>query len=179
VARRGRRYVPSEREVRELAEAAPTEAMGAFTLVAAFSGLRLFEVAALRREDFDSAGSLHVRCGKGGYERWSLLYEPGLAAIEDVLPRAGLVWRTSHGNRWDRRYVSRMWRGMRSEVGLPAAAVFHSLRHFHACWLLDRGAAVQDVAVQLGHHDRGELVQRRYGRMMSEDAARKRLGGLR
>jgi integrase len=50
---------------------------------------------------------------------------------------------------------------------LPEAR-WHDLRHFHATWLLDRGASVLDVAIQLGHRDGGELVRRRYGHPSSD-----------
>lgn len=153
--------------------------MRAFTLVAAFSGLRLFEVAALQRDDFDPKGSLMVRRGKGGFERVSLLYEPGLGALECVLPDSGRIWRSPRGHSWDRRLVSKLWKPMRLEVGLPDGATFHALRHFHACWLLDRGASVLDVSIQLGHQDNGVLVRRLYGRKRSAEAARGRLDGLR
>jgi integrase len=174
------KYVPTELEVRALAEAAPDDRMWAFTLVAAFSGLRLFEVGALRVEDFDPAGSLVVRRGKGGYaDEVSLLYEPGLGAIEDVLPESGLIWRTPRGNPWDRRFVWRLWGPMQERAGVPAACTFHALRHFHACWLLDKGAQMHDVGSQLRHHDNGELVRRLYGRQRSVDASLRRLDGLR
>lgn len=172
-------FVPTEEQVLELAEVARDDAMRTFTLVAAFSGLRLFEVAALERDDFNPAGNLHVRHGKGDRERVSLLYEPGLGALEAFLATSTRrrIWRTSHGNAFDRRFVSRLWGQMRGEVGFDGT--FHALRHFHACWLLDKGASLVDVSIQLGHRDNGELVQRLYGRMRSVEAGLRRLDGLR
>jgi integrase len=45
---------------------------------------------------------------------------------------------------------------------------FHSLRHFHASWLLNQGASDLDVALQLGHGRKDgtvdpTLVRRTYG----------------
>ena len=174
------KYIPSEEEVRAICDQAPDLPERAFALVAAFSGLRLFEVGRLDREHFDAAGSLVVARGKGGYkDEVSLLYEPGLSAIEEVLPDTGQIWATARGHRWDRRHVWRFWGAMVKRAGVDPACTFHALRHFHACWLLDRGASMLDVSIQLRHHDNGVLVQRLYGRHRSAVAARRRLDGLR
>jgi integrase len=176
------KYVPREHEVRALAEAAPDEAMWAFTLVAGFSGLRLHEVAGLDVEDFDPCGRLTVRRGKGGYENEvSLLYEPGLCALEDVIAgrTSGQIFSTPRGHRWDRRFVWRLWGPMVATVGVPAACTFHALRHFHSCWLVERGGAPIDVAAQMRHHDNGELVRKLYARHRAFGASLDRLDGLR
>lgn len=168
---------PTFGQVLELAAAARDEGMRAFTLTAAFSGLRLFEVAALDVADLVD-GRLVVRRGKGGYvNEDSLLYEPGLSALTDFAAGPGPIFRTAAAGEYSRQYVSRLWKPMREAVGFDGT--FHSLRHFHACWLLDQGAAIVDVAAQLRHHDRGRLVGEVYGRMLSRQAALGRLEGLR
>jgi integrase len=179
-----RQHVPSEETVLEIA-AGLDPLRRAFVLTALYSGLRLFEVGLLERQDVEGhevgreggPGLLQVRRGKGGFERVSLLYEPGLAALLEVLPAKGLVFRTSTGRPWDRKYVSRWWREAADAAGCPAT--FHSLRHRHACWLIDRGATDADVALQLGHHDFGDLVRREYGRHRAELEARRRLEAIR
>ena len=181
----GRREVrpPSYDEVLALAAVGRDEAMRVFTLVAAFSGLRLFEVAALEASDVTISGrELLVREGKGGFERRSLLFEPGLSALDEFLAgiipanNPGPIFKTERGTPYSRQHVSRLWIPMRRAVGVECT--FHALRHFHACWLLDQGASVRDVSIQLGHHDNGELVRRTYGRHASEVAARARLKDL-
>lgn len=136
---------------------------GAMIGIAAYSGLRLSEVAALEARDVLLGGRrLSVRCGKGGKARVSLLFRPELAA--EVPFRRPISRRA-----WDRRAINRCWVRLRDDVGLPECR-FHDLRHFHATWLWDAGVAPHDIAAQLGHADGGELVRRRYGHP-SADAA--------
>lgn len=47
-----------------------------------------------------------------------------------------------------RNALEHQWRDLRIQTGLHFR--WHSFRHYHATWLLDRGAKVDDVAVQLG-----------------------------
>ena len=47
---------------------------------------------------------------------------------------------------------------------------WHDLRHYHATWLLDRGASDADVAEQLGHKDGGRLVADLYGHTYNDNA---------
>jgi integrase len=176
--------------------AALADAMGplrAFTLTAAWSGLRLeCEVARLLAGDVserrgvlgpasdppvsamrspaalaDDVGLLHVRSGKGGKERHSVLFEPGLSALLEDGYATGHVFRNSRGNPWTRQAVNRHWQKARRRCGLEHV-IFHDLRVFHATWLLDRGVSEMDVALQLGHTDRmgrpnTALVRERYG----------------
>lgn len=178
---------PVETEVMGLLDAAPHATMATFAAVAAFSGLRLFEVAALELGDVDlDRGRLVVRRGKGrgpgDVPEDSLLFEPGLSALGIFLERGfayerGPMFRTGLGTRYSRQHVSRLWAPMRRTAGVDCT--FHALRHFHACWLLDRGASITDVAKQLRHRDNGQLVQRVYGRWLSRKAALDRLEALR
>lgn len=195
---------PTGQQVLDAAAAAPAP-FGAFILTAAFSGLRLFEVAGIHVEDIDFPGErVMVRRGKGGYSgETSLIFEPALGALAAHLgvdtpftcpacggravrgrcgcgwrmPDTGRVFSTAVGTAFDRRHVARLWRPVAQVTGI--GCTFHGLRHFHACWLLDQGASVEDVAVQLRHHDNGELVRRVYGRYRSSRAALSRLDGLR
>lgn len=163
------RAFPSEEQVLQLAEAAPTRHFRAYVLVAAFSGLRLFEVAAL------DTSCVHVleggRCrlevlsGKGGYYGESALFEPGISALleqmEQVTRPDGRIFSTPTGARWDRKSVSKVWVKMRDRLEMPFT--FHTLRHAHATWLLDQGVSELDVSLQLRHRDHGELVRKVYG----------------
>jgi len=181
--RRSREVVPPlPEEIEALLAAAPHEAMRVFALVGAYSGLRLFEIAALRPRAIDLAnGRITVEVGKGGYrDEVSLLYEPGLSALTEFMAGCrpdDLIWRTREGGAFSRQHVSRLWKGMRAAAGV--GCTFHALRHFHACWLLDKGAKVDDVAAQLRHHDHGRLVNEVYGRYRSRQAALDRLDALR
>jgi integrase len=180
--RRREIVVPSEDQVLAAAAAAAPDAFRTFVLTAAFSGLRLFEVAALQVGDVDpDGGTVKVRRGKGGYARTSLLFEPACSALSGWVapswPEHRLVFRTARGTSFSRQYVAKRWAVVRRELGL--GCTFHGLRHFHACWLLDQGASDADVAAQLGHHDHGQLVKSTYGLQRSREAALRRLDGLR
>lgn len=171
---------PTVADVAALAAAAPTDCLRVMTLVAAYSGLRLSECAALRPGDLD-AGRLFVRCGKGGKQRHSVLFEPALSTLQDFAPADGLTFHRRRQRPHDRKTVNRAWQGMRERAGTPGVR-FHDLRHFHATWLLDQGHSYQDVAVQCGHLDlRGrpniELVQRVYGHPSVEAALARIQGG--
>ena len=162
VKKKRRRIVPpSAQEVDALAARLGGD-LGRMVLVAAYSGLRLSEVAALEGRDVLRRGDMvlvKVRCGKGGKARTSVVLPEGVAALE---PRAGLLFRRREGGAWTRQTVNRRWLVARRDLGLEHVT-FHGLRHFHATLLLDRGVAVMDVAAQLGHSDNGELVRATYG----------------
>jgi integrase len=184
---RGTRDVkpPSETLLLALAAAAP-EWLRDMILVAAFSGMRLFEVAALQPEDLlepvDGAGwRIRVRRGKGGYTgELCVIFEPGLEVVRRraaATPAERLIFTTAIGTPITRQHVARHFSPAAESVGFTTGG-FHSTRHFHACWLIDRGASDLDVAAQLRHHDNGEEVRRRYGRYRATSAALRRIEAL-
>lgn len=136
--------VLSEDDVSRVAQACENRMM-VLVLLAACSGLRLSECLALEARDLEG-DTLHVRCGKGGREGWSILFEPGLTAFHALAPDIGRLFPLL----WTRRFVSGRFRVACNEAGVEGAT-FHSLRHFHASWLIGRGASRADVALQLRH----------------------------
>lgn len=185
-ASRARRAVkpPSEAQVllmaADAAERAPAW-LAPMILVAAYTGLRLFEVAALRPGDLvapvdDDGWRVRVRHGKGGYtDEMSVVFEPALSVLLDAraLEPDRPVFQTQIGTAITRQTLAREFRPVSERVGF--GGTFHALRHFHACWLIDAGATDLDVAAQLRHHDNGELVRRRYGRHRATSAALRRV----
>lgn len=176
---RGRVVPPSVAQVAALAGEGP-ETLRGMVLVAAYTGLRLFEVAALTPDDVLDGPRVRVRVGKGGYrDEVSVMFEPAVAAFAAAANSAAagaLVFRTPVGGMVTRQWVAR-------EFGRAAAAVgyvgtFHALRHFHAVWLIDQGASDIDVAAQLRHHDNGQLVRSRYGWYRAQSAALARIQKL-
>jgi integrase len=160
---------PTAEEVALLADHAG--ALGPMVLCAAYSGLRAAELRALQGVDLwvadDELGRIYVRDGKGGKPRVSLLFEPGLsAALESKGDRVSYVFRRRY-RAWDSNAMKHAWLRARAEVGLTTR--FHDLRHFHATWLLDRGATADDVAVQLGHSSPA-LIYSTYGHPSREKA---------
>jgi integrase len=163
-----------------------------FALVALWSGLRLFEVAALVPQDVewldDGSAVLHVREGKMSTEGWSLLYPQGAAVLRPLWADARrsmnyrLIFRNARRDPWDRKSVNKHWTAARAEVAGQEATKFKTLRAIHATWLLDQGVSTVDVALQLRHvHADGfvneRLVHKHYLKP-NVDAALERLGRL-
>jgi integrase len=170
--------IPTEEEAVRIVARVPME-LRTFALVSMWSGLRLSEVARLEPQDVLAgeaqgfglmATALRVRRGKGEKSRTSLLLEPGATAMHEWLagyPRPGVLFRRANGIPWCRKSVNKLWIDARAAAGLEGVK-FHGLRHFHATWLLDRGADEAAVAAQLGHFDRRghpdtTQVRRTYG----------------
>jgi integrase len=138
-----------------------------FILAAAFSGARLTELARVEARDLRGEQRLFIRHGKGDKERTVTLFEHAQTVVRRRRPDVGLIFTDVAGRRWDRRKVSRCWSLVRRAAEVEDS--FRCLRNFHATYLLDKGAAPIDVAVQLGHFTKEgrpytALVERLYGR---------------
>ncbi len=156
---------PTYDQVMTFADAADPQ-FRVMLLTAAFSGLRCCEVLPLRGDDLED-GILDVRRGKGAKQRYSVLFEPALAAFVEHRDEPGLKFRTEYGIGCSRAYVHKHMDRTRDRCGMHGLW-FHDLRKFHASWLLDKGVTDMDVAIQLGHMDRlgrpnVDLVRNTYG----------------
>lgn len=161
---------------------------------AAWTGVRIGELAALQWEDVDgdfvwirrarkNDGSIGKP--KNGHERRIVFLEP--ARVLDQLsrregsefifhsPRGVPLTKNNHHYAWRQVRAASGLVQARQEAGLPNVR-FHDLRHFCATQLLELGLSHFDVSVQLGHEDGGALVMSRYGHP-SKEAARQRLLG--
>lgn len=162
--------------LRGCSTAAPlwSQFMDAAIVVAAYTGVRPGELFALEHQDIfhdvllvrRSANSkLRTVTGtKNGRERRVVLPAVardvmiGLPRIEGqplvfAAPRGGIMWQPNFA--W-------YWHPVRAVFGRPRMA-FYELRHFCATYLLELGLSDWDVALQLGHTDKGELVRSTYG----------------
>lgn len=166
---------PTLEQVNMLADAMPTVMLRGFTLCAAWSGLRLSEIAALEWRDVHDGSTpttarLHVRHGKGDKERVSVILKPGLDAMLECAPRGewvGHVFLNAEQRPFQKAYINRYWIRARKQTGLEHLW-FHDLRKFCGTWLIDHGMSDLDVALQLGHTDslgrpNAELVRTTYG----------------
>lgn len=146
-----------------------------FVHIAAWSGLRLHENAALLARDVHEGPGGDVRVfvadGKGGKARTSVLLRPGVVVAwirnHPVGPDERVCSRRCGGS-WSRQRWNEAWQRIVEEAGLPAGTRFHDLRKFHASYLLNAGVSEMDVAFQLGHiradgRPDVEQVRRTYG----------------
>lgn len=167
---------PTLAQVRAMARlAAP--GFADFLTVGAFTGLRLeVELAKVHVDHFDpDTDMLWVPKGKLARPRIVPVVADGREALRRAILRSegGLVFRSPTGAAWTRSSVSRAYIPVRDTVGAPGS--FHSLRHFYATFLLNRGAPDLDVAVALGHFDKvgrpnADLVHSTYGHPSHVDA---------
>jgi integrase len=197
--RPGKRPVsfPSHEQLQTLIASARSLGKGALAAeisFAAYTGLRAGEQAAILRSpagragnrllprepdgDFHTRGEVEwQRCRDGvlrrpktetSYRRYVIFPRAGKAlASAGERSRSAFVFRSRPAHDHD-------WNDLRRDVGLHFK--WHSLRHFHATWLLDRGGKLEDVAVQLGVSR--QVVEDTYGHP-DDDLALARLEALR
>lgn len=157
--------IPSEAQIRALAENAPTYRDRAMILTAAYSGLRQGELLALEWDDLELDDSrVHVRrsvdvdrttkAPKTFRERSARLLKPGTKALRAWQAEAApsrLVFPNERGaiihrSNWNRR----VWTPARTAAGLPTIR-FHDLRHTYVSMLLRDGVDPVRVARWAGH----------------------------
>ncbi|PTX92162.1 recombinase XerD [Verrucomicrobia bacterium LW23] len=118
-------------------------------------GLRIAELAALRRGDVDmSAGFVRV-LGKGGKERLCLLGEPAADALRAYLtqcPHEGAeLFVSERGKALTCRHIQLALKEFLAIAGLDEKMTPHKLRHSFATHMLDNGADLRSVQELLGH----------------------------
>ena len=138
------------------------------------TGLRVGEAVRIERRDFrDTATAfprLHVRCGKGGKDRFVPLTPAMVAALrawwqthrhptllfpgptsgwrERAQPADALQHAVTH---LSVSAVQNVFRLARAASGLPVAATVHTLRHCYATHLLEEGVSLRLISQYLGH----------------------------
>jgi integrase/recombinase XerC len=119
------------------------------------AGLRLAELAGLKREDVDLRQGVVRVLGKGRKERLCPLGGPALRALEaylDACPfddRALFV--SERGTPLHPRTIQLALKKYLAVAGLDAKLTPHKLRHTFATHLLDHGADLRSVQELLGH----------------------------
>jgi site-specific recombinase XerD len=120
------------------------------------AGLRISEVASLRRRDLsprDDAGQVTV-FGKGGKTRVVLLSAPTWRLLQAVPGTGGPdepLFLSQKGGALDTSQVHRIIKAAAARAGLPEEISAHWLRHAHASHSLERGAPIHLVQATLGH----------------------------
>lgn len=155
-------------------------------LVAGFCGLRPGELGGLEWDDVDRrcsqirvARSLdaqgNLRPPKNGQPRTVIVPPPAREALAalDRYADQDAVFLTPRLRRFGKGAIHHYFRDVRAAFGRPRLQ-FYELRHACATLLLERGLSPEDVAVQLGHQDGGQLVRTLYGHP-DQDRARARI----
>lgn len=176
----GRRDIEiiSEEKLNELAQYAHdrNELFGAthraIIMCAAYMGVRPGELFALGTEDIDG-DFVHVRYAwcektrklstpKNGKSRMIVLPPQARKALAEIpLSLQRPMFRSPTGKQINRAGWLYHWREIRLGAGLPKMD-FYELRHYCATWLRQHGASWEDIAIQLGHTDKGELARKLY-----------------
>ena len=135
------------------------------------TGLRVGEAVRIElrdlRETHTEHPRLHVRCGKGGKDRFVPLSPAMLKELRDwwkthrhptfLFPGPTTGWRerAQPAARADTHLsvsaVQNTFRLARAASGLPAEATVHTLRHCYATHLLEEGVSLRLISQYLGH----------------------------
>ncbi len=120
-------------------------------------GLRISEALGLTAEALPLGETLRIR-GKGGKERVVPVVPVARAAVEAYLRACpwqiepdGPIFRGVRGGALNARHIQKVMAGARAQLGLPATATPHALRHSFATHLLNAGGDLRAIQELLGH----------------------------
>ena len=120
-------------------------------------GLRISEALGLCGRDAPLPTSLRIT-GKGGKERLVPVLPAACAAVDDYLAVCphplepdGPLFRAVRGGRLSPRSIQGVMQAARMQLGLPASATPHAMRHSFATHLLGAGGDLRAIQELLGH----------------------------
>ncbi|MCR9147468.1 MAG: tyrosine recombinase XerC [Rhodobacteraceae bacterium] len=120
-------------------------------------GLRISEALGLTGRDLPLGQSLRI-IGKGGKERVVPVIAPAIAAVDRYLHLCPYpmepdvpVFRGLRGGALSPRMVQKVMARVRAQLGLPATATPHAMRHSFATHLLNAGGDLRAIQELLGH----------------------------
>lgn len=174
---------PSEEQVTEMcghAHRLTAPGFAAWLEVAAWSGMRPGELDAMRWDWVDfGANRIWVReqwnvkerrfgLPKNGKTRLILLTPQARAALLRAPKESAFCFTNLRGNHWTTSSRSHHWDRVRTVMGWleeeSRKALYLATRHYCGWYLYNvLELPAEDVAIQLGHEDGGELVRRLYG----------------
>jgi integrase/recombinase XerD len=148
--------VLSGTEVSSLLEAVTRQKYRALLMALYAGGLRVSEGCRLRPEDIDSRRMLiHVREGKGGRDRYTLLSTRLLHYLRDYYracrPKEWLFPSRTRTGYASRKTVSKVLAQALAKSGIKKHVSAHTLRHSFATHLLECGVDVIVIRALLGH----------------------------
>ena len=120
-------------------------------------GLRISEALSLRRRDAPLGETLRV-IGKGNKERLVPVLPVARQAVADyvallpfAVPAEEPLFRGARGGPLNPGLITRAMERVRNQMGLPATATPHALRHSFATHLLNAGGDLRAIQELLGH----------------------------
>lgn len=157
--RRKNRKLPivlSGTEVEALIEAIQSPKYRAIVMAQYSGGLRISEACRLRPEDIDSKRMvIHVRAGKGGKDRYTVLSERLLAFLRDYFrehrPQGWLFPGQTNAAHVTPDAARRVFRLAADSAGISKHITPHVLRHCFATHLLESGVDIAVIRTLLGH----------------------------
>jgi len=143
-------------ELRRFLAAVDNAKHKAILVIAYSAGLRVGEVVRLKPEDLDRARRLiHIRGGKGRKDRYTLLADAAVVAVDAYLeghsPGRWLFPGTRAGRHLTSRSVQRVVQRAREQAGIRKEFSAHTLRHSFATHLLEAGTGLRSIQELLGH----------------------------
>jgi integrase/recombinase XerD len=144
-------------EVQRIIKAAGNIKHRTLLMVIYSAGLRVSEAVNLRVQDIDSQRmTLHIRCGKGGKDRYVILSPVVYQALRDywqacrfndyVFPNP-----KDPGKPLTTSSAMQLFKSAKSLAGVTKAGGIHSMRHAFATHLLESGADLFAIKELLGH----------------------------
>jgi site-specific recombinase XerD len=120
------------------------------------AGLRVSEACRLKVEDIDGKRKLiHVRCGKGGKDRYVMLADRLLEGLREywvrVRPEGWLFPGATEGRPLSPDAVRKALERATKATKLKKRVTAHALRHAFATHLLESGTDIRIIQVLLGH----------------------------
>ncbi len=120
-------------------------------------GLRISEALALNAEDAPLPEVMRI-IGKGGKERIVPVIPAARSAVEVYIQQAPFpiegdmpLFRGVRGGRLNARQIQGVMQQIRMQLGLPATATPHAMRHSFATHLLEAGGDLRAIQELLGH----------------------------
>ncbi len=134
----------TKEEVASLVQAAPTKQSRLMIELLYACGLRVSELVKLRYDDISSDGTLHVRQGKGGKDRITVIPD----SLREQLRGEGFIF---GDGTMTTRNVQAIVADASERAGIAKHVTPHVLRHSFATHLLEGGTDVRIIQELLGH----------------------------
>ena len=139
------------------------------------AGLRVGEVVRLKLDDIDrKRRTLRVRQGKGRKDRFTLLSDAAMAAVDSYLhtykPERWLFPGQSESSHLTERTVQKVFEETLGRSGIRKKVSVHSLRHSFATHLLEEGIDLRYIQELLGHQS--SKTTERYTHVSIKDVRR-------